>query len=52
MCIRDRADYDTGIRWDDTDIGIKWKTCTPIVSERDRNLRTFKQYLESEDQIR
>jgi dTDP-4-dehydrorhamnose 3,5-epimerase len=34
------------IRWDDPDLGIDWPTRDPIVSERDRNGMSFRQYLE------
>lgn len=48
---RYQAGYDTGICWDDTDIGIKWHTENPVVSDRDRQLQTLKQYLESGEQM-
>lgn len=35
-------EYDTGIRWDDTDLGIPWKECEFILSEKDRNLMSFR----------
>ncbi len=36
---------DTGIRWNDTDLNIKWETTAPIVSDRDANQRTFKEFI-------
>lgn len=40
--------YDSGIRWDDDDLGIKWKINKDIaiVSEKDRNLLSFKEVRE------
>lgn len=40
-------EYDTGIRWDDPDIGIKWpydKVQNIIVSERDKELMSFREF--------
>lgn len=34
---------DTGIRWDDPDIGIRWPVENPIVSEKDRQLPYIRQ---------
>jgi len=31
-------EHDSGIRWDDEEIGIDWPIDAPILSERDRNL--------------
>lgn len=39
-------EYDSGILWNDLDIGIKWPEIQPIVSEKDRKLMTFKHYKE------
>ena len=36
---------DTGIRWDDEELGISWKTISPIVSQKDRNLMNFKEFV-------
>lgn len=33
---------DSGIRWDDPDIGIEWPIDKPIVSEKDQHLPTFR----------
>lgn len=32
---------DTGIRWDDPDIGVRWPVENPIVSQKDRNLPAY-----------
>lgn len=39
---------DSGIRWNDPDIGIVWKDIgeEPILSERDQNLMSFKMFCE------
>jgi len=37
-------DGDKGIRWNDPDIGIKWPTDTPYLSDRDRNAPTVEEY--------
>ncbi len=39
-------DYETGIIWDDSDIGIGWPVDDPIVSEKDRKLPTLREALE------
>ncbi len=31
-------DFDAGIRWDDSEIGIKWPIETPLLSSKDANL--------------
>lgn len=36
--------YDTGIQWNDKDIGIEWTTRNPIVSEKDSKLMTLKEF--------
>lgn len=36
------AEHDTGIRWDDPDIGIEWPVIYPIVSEKDQELPFLK----------
>lgn len=40
------AGYDSGIRWDDTKLNIDWNGIEPIVSERDNQLMTFKEFTE------
>lgn len=41
-------DLDDGIKWDDSAISVKWpfdnSGCNPIISSKDRNLRTFNSY--------
>lgn len=36
---------ESGIRWDDPQIGIRWPVSDAILSEKDRNLRTLAQWL-------
>ncbi len=36
---------DSGIRWDDPDLGIQWPCAHPIVSEKDNKLQTFKEFV-------
>ncbi|MGC8618781.1 MAG: dTDP-4-dehydrorhamnose 3,5-epimerase [Thermoplasmata archaeon] len=38
---------DSGIIWNDGDIGIRWPAISPIVSENDLKLRSFAQYREN-----
>ncbi len=35
---------DTGIRWDDPDLNIDWGIDDPIVSDKDKNLPSFKSF--------
>ena len=35
--------HDTGVRWDDPDLGIDWPVAAPILSEKDRALPTLRQ---------
>ncbi len=38
-CTREFSpEHDSGVRWDDEEIGIDWPVDAPILSERDRNL--------------
>lgn len=37
-------EYDTGIRWNDEELNIKWKTENPIVSEKDSKLMSFAEF--------
>lgn len=41
-------DYDSGICWNDPDIGIDWKYLEgePIISEKDKGLMTFREFCE------
>lgn len=36
--------YDTGIRWNDKEIAVKWQTAAPIVSKKDAELMTFREF--------
>lgn len=36
---------ESGIRWDDPDIGVEWPIQDPLLSEKDRNAQTFAQWL-------
>lgn len=36
--------YDSGIVWNDPDIGIDWPAISPIISDKDRKLMTFASY--------
>lgn len=38
---------ESGIRWDDPALGIRWPVAAPILSEKDRNARTLEQWLAS-----
>lgn len=40
-------DHDTGIRWNDEDLKLPWKTEMPIVSDKDVGLMSFAEYIES-----
>jgi dTDP-4-dehydrorhamnose 3,5-epimerase len=37
--------YDSGIIWNDENIGINWGIKNPILSEKDKNLKTFRDYI-------
>ena len=37
---------ESGIRWDDPDVGIQWPTTEPILSNKDRDAQTLAQWLE------
>lgn len=44
------AEYDSGIRWDDPDIAVRWPLSRgqkPILSEKDKTLQFLKEYRES-----
>lgn len=35
---------DSGIAWDDPDLGIKWPTTSPILSDKDQELQNFSDF--------
>ncbi len=39
------AEYDTGIRWNDSDIGIDWGIDAPIVSTKDAGLMSLEEFV-------
>ncbi len=39
-------EYDTGICWNDSEIGIKWETINPVVSKKDSALMTFHEFVD------
>jgi len=45
-------EYDSGIVWNDPDIGIEWPDIKPIISDKDRKLIPFKNYKEEIEMIR
>tara|TARA_B100001971_G_C18044162_1_gene459259 strand:+ start:207 stop:773 length:567 start_codon:yes stop_codon:yes gene_type:complete len=38
---------ESNILWNDPDIGIKWPIKNPLISERDKNAKTFKEWLQT-----
>lgn len=38
-------EHDSGIRWNDADIGVKWNVENPVLSEKDRNAQFFKDFV-------
>jgi dTDP-4-dehydrorhamnose 3,5-epimerase len=40
---------ESGIRWDDPEIGIEWPVREPLLSDKDRKAQTLKQWLASPD---
>jgi len=38
--------YESGLFWNDPEIGIKWPISDPILSERDKNAQSFSEWLE------
>lgn len=40
------AEHDQAVAWNDPDIGIEWPITNPILSEKDRNAPTVKEWLE------
>jgi dTDP-4-dehydrorhamnose 3,5-epimerase len=42
-----RPDCESGIAWNDPDVGVEWPYKDPILSTRDQNQPTLKQYLQN-----
>jgi dTDP-4-dehydrorhamnose 3,5-epimerase len=38
------AELESGIAWDDPEIGIKWPVDEPVLSDRDRNAPTLAEF--------
>jgi dTDP-4-dehydrorhamnose 3,5-epimerase len=38
---------ESGIRWDDPTIGVRWPVSDPILSGKDRQARTLREWLDS-----
>ncbi len=36
---------ESGIRWDDPEVGIQWPVADPILTDKDRNAQTLSQWL-------
>ena len=36
---------ESGVRWDDPEIGIEWPIAEPVLSEKDRNAQTLREWL-------
>ena len=39
------SEYDTGIKWDDPDIGINWMAKAPVLSAKDSQLMSLKEFV-------
>ncbi|WP_372638280.1 dTDP-4-dehydrorhamnose 3,5-epimerase [Cohnella sp.] len=39
-------EHDSGIRWDDPDLGIEWPAAEPILSDKDRGQPSFKAFVD------
>ncbi len=47
MCVgKYLKEYDTGIKWNDTELNIDWNTTEPIVSQKDSCLMSFAEFKE------
>lgn len=44
-------EYDTGIRWDDPDLAIRWEITDPVISSRDNCLPSFQYFIQSQGGI-
>ena len=40
-------EYERSIKYDDPELNIDWKVDSPIVSEKDKDAPTFKEYLQN-----
>ncbi|MBE0676936.1 MAG: dTDP-4-dehydrorhamnose 3,5-epimerase [Bacteroidales bacterium] len=38
-------DHEVGIKWNDSDLSIDWPGTSPVLSEKDKNNMTFKEFL-------
>lgn len=48
MCIgKYLKEYDSGIKWNDKELNIRWETINPIVSEKDSQLMSFSEFKEN-----
>ena len=45
------SQLEDGFLWNDPRIGIQWPVASPILSERDKNAKTFQEWLNSESRI-
>jgi dTDP-4-dehydrorhamnose 3,5-epimerase len=45
------SECESGIRWNDPDIGIRWPIGSPIISDKDNNAQTLSQWLNCKESI-
>lgn len=46
-----RADHECGLLWSDPEIGIEWPVAEPLLSEKDQENMTFRQFIETHEAI-